>query len=228
MLEIINLLLAFSSKIGYFGVAFLMTIESSFVPFPSEVVILPAAYLSQQGEMNIIFVILAGIFGSLFGATINYILAFTLGRKLVYSLANSKFAKILLISEQKIIKAEQYFLKYGNIATFVGRLVPAIRQLISIPAGFSKMNFKKFIFYTFLGSGIWTNIDFITIFIKINALDLFISPYFAKNIRDRKTAFIFPFFSPRFFCNLRINHTNRPIFSINHDYSDIFAYLRSG
>jgi membrane protein DedA with SNARE-associated domain len=158
MLEIMNLLLAFSSKMGYFGVAFLMTIESSFVPFPSEVVILPAAYLSQQGEMNIIFVILAGIFGSLLGATINYILAFTLGRKVVYSLANSKFAKILLISERKIIKAEQYFLKYGNIATFVGRLVPAIRQLISIPAGFSKMNFKKFIFYTFLGSGIWTTI----------------------------------------------------------------------
>lgn len=158
MLEIINLLLALSAKMGYFGVAFLMTIESSFVPFPSEVVILPAAYLSQQGEMNIILVILAGIFGSLLGATINYILAFTLGRKVVYSLANRKFVKILLISEQKIIKAEQYFLKYGNIATFIGRLVPAVRQLISIPAGFSKMNFKKFIFYTFLGSGIWTTI----------------------------------------------------------------------
>ncbi len=158
MLEVINLLLAFSSKIGYFGVAFLMTIESSFIPFPSEVVIIPAAYLSQQGEMNIIFVVLAGIFGSLLGATINYILAFTLGRKVVYSLANSKFAKILLINEKKIINAEKYFLKYGNITTFVGRLVPAVRQLISIPAGFSKMNFKKFIFYTFLGSGIWTTI----------------------------------------------------------------------
>lgn len=158
MLEIINLLLALSAKMGYFGVVFLMTIESSFVPFPSEVVILPAAYLSQQGEMNIVLVILAGIFGSLLGATINYILAFTLGRKVIYSLANCKFAKILLISEQKIIKAEQYFLRYGNIATFIGRLVPAVRQLISIPAGFSKMNFKKFIFYTFLGSGIWTTI----------------------------------------------------------------------
>lgn len=158
MIELINILLVFSQTIGYFGIVFLMTIESSFIPFPSEVVITPAAYLAHQGEMNIILVILSGILGSLLGASINYFLALTLGRKIIYSLANRKFAKLLFINEAKIKKAEDYFLKYGNVSTFIGRLVPAIRQLISIPAGFSKMSFKNFIFYTFFGSGIWTTI----------------------------------------------------------------------
>jgi len=143
------------SSIGYLGVAFLMTIESSFIPFPSEIVILPAAYLAQQGEMNIFLVIIAGTIGSLLGALINYFLAYTLGRKVVYSLAGHKLFKLLLISEKKIAKSEKYFLKYGNISTFIGRFIPAVRQLISIPAGFSKMNLKGFIFYTSLGSGIW-------------------------------------------------------------------------
>ncbi len=143
------------SKIGYIGIALLMAIESSFAPFPSELVVPPAAYLAQQGQFNIYLVILAGIIGSLVGALINYYLALTLGRKIVYSLANRKFAKFLLINQVKLNKAEKYFLRYGNISTFIGRLIPAVRQLISIPAGFSKMELKSFIVYTGLGSGIW-------------------------------------------------------------------------
>lgn len=142
-------------KIGYWGVVVLMTIESSFIPFPSEIIVPPAAYLAQQGQFNIYLVIIAGIAGSLLGALINYCLAYTLGRKIIYALARKKFSKFLLINPEKLVQAEKYFLKYGNVSTFIGRLVPWLRQLISIPAGFSKMNLKGFIFYTSLGSGIW-------------------------------------------------------------------------
>jgi len=156
MVAFVNYLLAFSAKIGYPGIVFLMTVESSFIPFPSEIIIPPAAYLASQGQFNIYLVIIAGVAGSLIGAAINYFLAMTLGRRIVYSLAGTKISKLLLITEKKIKKAEDYFLLYGAISTFLGRLVPAVRQLISIPAGFSRMNFKKFIFYTALGSGLWT------------------------------------------------------------------------
>ena len=156
MTVFVNYLLLISAKLGYGGVVLLMTVESSFIPFPSEIIIPPAAYLASQGQFNIFLVIMAGILGSLIGATINYILAMTLGRQIVYSLVNKKIARLFLLSEEKIKKAEDYFLKYGSISTFLSRLVPAVRQLISIPAGFSRMNFKKFIFYTALGSGLWT------------------------------------------------------------------------
>ncbi len=158
MSGIINILLNFSLHIGYPGIVLLMTIESSFIPFPSEVVIPPAAYLAQQGQFNLTFVVLAGILGSLLGATINYVLAITLGRRIIYALASTRCAKIFMINANKVQKAEKYFLKYGNASTFLGRLVPAIRQLISIPAGFSRMNFRNFLLFTFLGSGIWTAI----------------------------------------------------------------------
>lgn len=143
------------SRIGYLGITFLMTIESSFIPLPSEIIIPPAAYLAQQGEMNIYLVVISGIIGSLLGALINYYLAVTLGRRVVYRLMEYRFVKFLLISKEKVEKSESYFLKYGNSSTFIGRLVPVVRQLISIPAGFSKMKLKNFILYTFLGSGIW-------------------------------------------------------------------------
>ncbi|MFH1522561.1 MAG: DedA family protein [Patescibacteria group bacterium] len=155
MSELINLLLEFSQSLGYPGIIILMTIESSFIPFPSEIVIPPAAYLASQGQMNIILVVISGILGSLIGATINYFLALYLGRAVVYKLADHKISNFLLINSKKIIKAENYFLQHGSISTFVGRFIPAVRQLISLPAGFSKMNFKKFIFFTGLGSGIW-------------------------------------------------------------------------
>lgn len=152
---IINWGLNLISEIGYLGITLLMTIESSFIPFPSEIIIPPAAYLAQQGEMNIFLVILSGIIGSLLGALINYFLAYTLGRKVIYFLADCKILRLLLINKEKVIKAEKYFLKYGNFSTFIGRFIPAVRQLISIPAGFSKMNLKNFTLYTFLGSSVW-------------------------------------------------------------------------
>ncbi len=151
----VNYLIAFSAKFGYWGVLFLMTIESSFIPFPSELVIPPAAYLAQKGEMNIFLVIFFGIVGSLIGALINYYIALYLGRIVIYKIAEKKFCKLLMISPKKIKKSEDFFLKYGRISTFIGRLIPVIRQLISLPAGFSRMNLKVFCFFTFLGSSIW-------------------------------------------------------------------------
>lgn len=156
MHELITLLLEFSESIGYWGIVLLMTIESSFIPFPSEIVIPPAAYLASLGKMNIYLVILSGILGSLIGSSINYILGLTLGRKVIYYCADHRLCQMMMINSQKVKVAEDYFLKYGIISTLMGRLVPAVRQLISLPAGFSKMKFSEFIFYTFLGSGIWT------------------------------------------------------------------------
>jgi len=143
------------SQLNYFNITALMTIESSFIPFPSEVVIPPAAYLAQQGQLNIYLVILSGTLGSLLGALINYFLALTLGRAVIYKLANTKFAKMLLINEHKIKKSEEYFLKYDKLATFIGRLVFEIRQLISVPAGLAKMNIWSFMLFTTLGSLLW-------------------------------------------------------------------------
>ena len=143
------------SKMGYTGISVLMTIESSFIPFPSEIVIPPAAYLASKGEMNLVLVILAGVFGSIIGALINYFLAVWLGRALIYKLADTKLVHIMMIDREKIEKSEEYFNKYGNMSTFIGRLIPAVRQLISIPAGLARMDLKKFIFFTTLGAGIW-------------------------------------------------------------------------
>lgn len=151
----ISALLALSGKIGYSGIVLLMAVESSFIPFPSEVIIPPAAFLAAQGKINIYLVIASGITGSLIGTLVNYFLALTLGRSVIYSLARSRAARALLINEKKIKKAEDYFLRYGNWATFFGRLIPAVRQLISLPAGFARMNLGNFLFYTFLGSGLW-------------------------------------------------------------------------
>ena len=155
MFGFINFFLSFSQNMGYSGIVLLMAIESSFIPFPSEIIIPPAAYLASQGQMNIFLVILAGIIGSLIGAIINYWLAFWLGRKIIYRLADSKLCKILLINSKKIERSEKFFLRYGNTSTLIGRLIPVIRQLISLPAGFARMNFKNFVFYTALGSSVW-------------------------------------------------------------------------
>jgi len=146
----------YMGNINYFTITLLMAIESSFIPFPSEVVIPPAAWKAAQGELNVYLVVLCGILGSLLGAIFNYYFALLLGRKLIYSLSETKIAHLMLINRQSVEKSERYFLKYGNLSTFVGRLVPAVRQLISLPAGLAKMNMKAFLFYTTLGSGIWT------------------------------------------------------------------------
>ncbi len=154
----VNWFLGLSADLGYLGVAALMAVESSFIPFPSEAVVPPAAYLASQGHFNIWLVILAGIVGSLIGAIFNYYLALYLGRPLVYRLVAKPWAKFFLLSPEKIDRAERYFLANGRSATFIGRLVPVIRQLISLPAGFSRMPFGQFLLYTFLGSGLWVSI----------------------------------------------------------------------
>ncbi|MDD4156014.1 MAG: DedA family protein [Candidatus Cloacimonetes bacterium] len=154
--QMVQFILDKFSQMGYSGVTIMMTIESSFIPFPSEVVIPPAAYLASKGELNLYLVILSGIIGSILGALINYFLAFFLGRAVVYRLAETRFLKLCMINTHKIQRAEQYFNKYGILSTFIGRLIPVIRQLISIPAGLSKMNLGSFVLFTAIGSGIWT------------------------------------------------------------------------
>jgi len=158
MESFISFLLSITADLGYFGVFALMVVESSFVPFPSEIVIPPAAYLAARGEMNVYIIVLAGTLGSVVGALVNYYLARHLGRKVVYKLVDLEWAKWFLLDHDKLQKAESYFLKHGKISTFVGRLLPGIRQLISLPAGFVKMPLTPFIFFTALGAGIWVSI----------------------------------------------------------------------
>jgi membrane protein DedA with SNARE-associated domain len=145
----------YMANLNYFTIALLMVIESSFIPFPSEVVIPVAAYKAAQGDLNIFGVVLSGTAGALCGAMINYYLAVYLGRPIIYRFANSSLGKMLLLSKDKIVHAESYFLKNGKSSTLVGRLVPAVRQLISIPAGLARMNLRDFILFTVIGAGIW-------------------------------------------------------------------------
>lgn len=152
---IINWVLTITQGLGYSGVILLMAIESSFLPLPSELVIPPAAYLASQGKMEIWLIILAGTVGSVLGATVNYLISMSLGRLVIYRLASTKAARWLLITPEKIQRAEKYFLTSSKSATFFGRLIPVIRHLISIPAGFSRMPYGSFVFYTALGSFIW-------------------------------------------------------------------------
>lgn len=153
---IVNLTGGALDNLNYFWIIVFMTIESSFIPFPSEVVMIPAAYMAAaEGQMSIPMIITCGTLGALFGALINYTLAYYLGRPIVYKFANSRFGHMCLIDQEKVEKAEAYFYKHGVISTLIGRLIPAIRQLISIPAGLSKMNIWKFMIYTCLGAGVW-------------------------------------------------------------------------
>jgi membrane protein DedA with SNARE-associated domain len=135
---------------GYLGIFFLMTIESSFIPFPSEIILIPAGYLASQGQMSIGMIMLSGLGGSMLGAFINYYLALTLGRKML-----KRYGKYFFIKESALDKMDNFFLKHGHISTFTGRLIPGIRQLISIPAGIARMNLVVFSTYTALGAGIW-------------------------------------------------------------------------
>lgn len=145
--------------LNYATITLLMTIESSFIPFPSEVVVPPAAYMAAvNGEMNILLVVIFATLGACLGALINYYLAKWLGRPIVYKFANSKIGHMCLIDEAKIQHAEEYFDKHGALSTFIGRLIPAVRQLISIPAGLANMKIYTFLLYTTLGAGIWNAI----------------------------------------------------------------------
>ncbi len=150
----------YENNMNYFSITALMTIESSFIPFPSEIVIPPAAYIASKPEskLNIVLVVLFGTLGAVIGAFINYGLALWLGRPIIHKFADSKLGHVLLLSSEKITKAEDYFNAHGKISTFVGRLIPGIRQLISIPAGLARMNILSFAAYTALGAGIWNAI----------------------------------------------------------------------
>lgn len=153
----------FVDNANYLFVFLFMVVESSFIPFPSEVVVPPAAYLActnagAGSDMNIFMVIVFATLGALVGAFINYYLALWIGRPVVYAFADSRFGHILMINKQKVEKAEAYFDKHGAVSTFVGRLIPAIRQLISIPAGISRMNVGQFALFTFLGALVWNSI----------------------------------------------------------------------
>lgn len=151
--EIFSFLL---DQLSYLNVFLLMTIESTFIPFPSEVVLPPAAYHAHAtGEQNVFLLIIVATLGADMGATINYFLAFYLGRPIVYAFANSKWGHRCLLNEEKVRRSEKFFDDHGVVATLTGRLVPVIRQLISIPAGLAKMNFLKFILYTTIGAGLW-------------------------------------------------------------------------
>ncbi len=143
-------------NLNYWTITLLMTIESSFIPFPSEVVVPPAAYLAAtEGKLNVYLVVAFSTFGAAIGAVINYTLALWLGRPIVYAFVKSKVGRLFLLNEEKVQRAERYFDKNGVISTLVGRLVPGIRQLISIPAGLARMSFGKFVLYTAIGAGIW-------------------------------------------------------------------------
>lgn len=150
----------YMDNMNYGTVTLLMAIESSFIPFPSEVVVPPAAYkaLEEESNMNIVLVVVFATIGAIIGALINYYLAFWLGRPIIYKFVETRFGKMCLLSKEKVEKAEQYFDKHGKSSTFIGRLVPGIRQLISIPAGLAKMNIVSFICFTALGAGIWNTL----------------------------------------------------------------------
>lgn len=143
--------------LNYWTITLLMAIESSFIPFPSEVVVPPAAYKAASGnsELNVYLVVLFATIGANIGAIINYYLAYFVGRPIVYKFANSRFGHMCLIDEAKVKNAEAYFDNHGALSTFIGRLIPAVRQLISIPAGLAKMKITTFLLYTTLGAGIW-------------------------------------------------------------------------
>ncbi len=172
----------YANNMNYLSITLLMTVESSFIPFPSEIVIPPAAYVAGKEDsslhttdsyiLNVLLIVLFGTMGALLGAIINYVLAMWLGRPIIYAFADSKVGHLCLLSSEKVKKAEDYFNDHGKVSTFVGRLIPGIRQLISIPAGLSKMHFGQFLLYTFLGASIWNIVLALLGYIAHGQMDL--------------------------------------------------------
>ena len=160
-----NIIAWYSAHMNYASITALMAVESSFIPFPSEVVIPPAAFVAGQPDsvlcatgnytIDVLLIVLFGTLGAMIGAIINYGLSVWLGRLIIYKFADSRLGHLCLLSSEKIQKAEAYFREKGNVSTFIGRFIPGIRQLISIPAGLSRMHFGAFLWWTFLGAFIW-------------------------------------------------------------------------
>jgi len=153
LVELTNFIVSTVADWGYLGIFITMAIESSFIPFPSEVILIPAGYLAYQNQMQLEYIFISALLGSMLGALINYFLAFFVGRAFLL-----RYGKYFFISNETLLKMESFFTTHGAVSTFTGRLIPGIRQLISIPAGLSKMDLKKFSAYTALGAGIWSMI----------------------------------------------------------------------
>ncbi len=158
-------------NLNYWTIFLLMAIESSFIPFPSEIVVPFAAWKAAEGTLSMAGILLSSTAGAMTGAIFNYYISIWLGRPLLYRLADTKWAHVILINRESIEKAENYFVKHGKASTFIGRLVPAVRQLISIPAGLARMSIGPFLLFTFLGAGIWNII-------------LAVIGYYAYDMRD--------------------------------------------
>lgn len=146
------------AHLNYWVILILMILENSILPIPSELIVTPAAYKAANGEMNIFLVILFTTLGATIGALINYHIALFIGRPVIYKFVNSRWGHLLFMNQQKVEFVEAFFIKHGKISTFFGRLLPAIRQFISIPAGLARMKLSSFIIYTILGSAIWNSI----------------------------------------------------------------------
>ena len=142
-------------NLNYGTVFFLMLLESTVIPVPSELVVAPAAYHAAAGNLDILLVILFSTLGADFGASINYVAGYYLGRPIIYRFANSKWGHMCLLNQEKVEHSERYFDNHGMVATVTGRLIPGIRHLISIPAGLAKMNYWRFLLYTTVGAGVW-------------------------------------------------------------------------
>ena len=172
----------YSAHMGYASITALMAVESSFVPFPSEVVIPPAVYVAGNPESplcftgnyvaDVLMIVLFGTLGAMIGAVINYGLSVWLGRIIIYRFADSRLGHLCLLSSEKLQKAEEYFRSKGNVSTFIGRFIPGIRQLISIPAGLSRMHFGAFLWYTFLGAFVWNCILALLGYVAHGQMDL--------------------------------------------------------
>lgn len=147
----------YDNNMNYTSITLLMAAESSILPVPSEMVIPPAVYVAMKPESNlsIFWIIIFGTIGALIGASFNYIMSMWLGRIIIYKFADSKVGKLLMLSSEKIKKSEKFFNDHGKTSTFIGRLIPVVRHLISIPAGLARMNYLSFLLYTFLGAGLW-------------------------------------------------------------------------
>lgn len=177
-----NIITWYSAHMNYASITALMAVESSFIPFPSEVVIPPAAFVAGQPDsvlcttgnypIDVLLIILFGTLGAMIGAIINYGLSVWLGRIVIYKFADSRLGHMCLLSSEKIQRAEEYFREKGNVSTFVGRFIPGIRQLISIPAGLSRMHFGAFLWWTFLGAFIWNCILAVLGYVAAGQMDL--------------------------------------------------------
>ena len=153
-----NFISSLLGNLNYGTILFLMLLESTVIPVPSEFVVTPAAYHAAGGNLDVFLVILFATIGADIGASINYVVAYFVGRPVIYSFANSRWGKMCLLNQEKVENSEKYFDDHGIVATLTGRLIPGIRHLISIPAGLAKMNYWKFLLYTTIGAGVWHGI----------------------------------------------------------------------